>query len=114
MQEPYAGKQKKQHHSNKTIPQGNRITRNIIREISDKNLIFKNSCIIAMKPKYFGVLKENDKVFGCMEVGFQEESTKLQEGGTEGGTFLDVMHEGLYTDNIPDFRAPDNSRNKKL
>lgn len=80
----------------------------------DQNPTVKKSRIIVMRPNTFGVLNENDYVFGGMEGGCQEEATNLQERGTTQGILPHVMHEGLYIDLSPDFRAPDNSRNKKL
>lgn len=99
---------------NKTTPQGNKNRSNMITGTYDQNPTVKKSRIIVMRPNTFGVLNENDYVFGGMEGGCQEEATNLQERGTTQGILPHVMHEGLYIDLSPDFRAPDNSRNKKL
>ena len=66
-----------------------------------------------MQHNSFVVLNENDEVIRGIEGGCQEEPTNIQEEGTKGGSLPHVMHEGLYTYHRQDFRAPNNSRNKK-
>ena len=65
-----------------------------------------------MQPNSFGVLNENEYVFGGMEGGSQEETTNLHKKGTKGGSLPHVIHEGLNTDLSPYFRAFGSPRDK--